>query len=269
VVIIIVLIMIFFIVLIFALYESILSLVQDSDKYATRFGELYQMILDWAESRGISEETVLSWLPDISISALAVQFVAIMYELIPAAVLCLLFTIYMLLDYNEKSVKTRLQREIDGRIRKYILIKIFMSLLIASLNGAVYFIFSVELWFLFALLTFLLNFIPNIGSVVAVALPLPIVLFDPAQQWWSILVVFVVPSLFQFITGNVLEPSILGTSMDISAVSVLVCLAYWGYIWGIVGAFISVCLRCHSQVVFALLFLAHVGNAACRCPSRS
>jgi len=236
------------IILLVAIYFSILQLVHNGDKYTQRFNDLYDTIVNWAVTTfNVSRDVVIGWLPNISLSSLAVTFASVLYELIPQALLCVLFTIYMLLDYHDSEEKTDIQRTIDERVRRYILIKISVSLLTAVLVSIVLVMCRVDMWFLFSTLTFLLNFIPNIGSMVAVLLPMPIVFFDPDQHWYTILIVFIVPSIIHFTIGNIIEPTFLGTNMDMSAVSVLVCLAFWGYIWGLVGAFISVRSRFQQQ----------------------
>ena len=118
-----------------------------------------------------------------------------------------------------------------------------ISLVTAGLVTLILGALQVDMFFMFGLFTFLLNFIPSVGSMIAVLLPLPVLLLDPDQTVWTILLGMLLPATVQFGIGNFVEPNILGRSMNISAVAVLVALAFWGAVWGIVGAFMSVCLH--------------------------
>jgi AI-2 transport protein TqsA len=92
---------------------------------------------------------------------------------------------------------------------------------------------------MFGLLTFLLNFIPTIGSIIATLLPLPIVLlqFDSPVKW---LVVILIPAAIQGIVGNFIEPKLFSDSLDLHPASILLALTFWGIIWGPVGMFLAV-----------------------------
>lgn len=219
-------------------YFSVMQVVQDSEKYLKRWDDLQDKILDWAEEQGFDKETILENLPDLSDFAL--YFVSALMSFGPGAFLCIMFLIYMLLEYDPYEEKSKLRRRIDVSIRKYLLLKLFISLLTGALITVILLILTVDLAIVFGLLTFLLNFIPSIGSIIAVLLPIPIVVLDPDQQWWVIVLVIVLPMCVQLTIGNFVEPKLMGQKMEMSAVAVLFALAFWGSIWGIVGAFLSV-----------------------------
>jgi len=92
----------------------------------------------------------------------------------------------------------------------------------------------------FGVFAFIFNFIPNIGPTAATLIPMPVVLLDPDQTWLRIMLAFFIPAIIQFITGNVLEPGLLGRALDMPPVTVFVCLMFWGGLWGIPGAVIAV-----------------------------
>ena len=101
---------------------------------------------------------------------------------------------------------------------------------------------GVEFAIAIGLLAFLLNFIPNIGSVIATLLPVPILLLGD----YSATTVFLVLSLtfvVQFTIGNVVEPKVLGKSLGLHPVVVLLGLVVFGVVfgvvWGIPGMFLS------------------------------
>jgi len=222
-----------------AIYFSVMEIVEDSAEYVERLDELYQQAIDWAASLGVDLESAVDGL-DLHVGDILVIVAGQFTTLAPQALLCIMFTIYMLMGYDETQEKSELQQSIDKSIRKYIVIKVLISLVTAGLVTAILAALQVDMFFMFGLFTFLLNFIPSVGSMIAVLLPLPVLLLDPDQTVWTIILGMLLPCAVQFLIGNFVEPNILGRSMNISAVAVLVALAFWGAVWGIVGAFMSV-----------------------------
>ena len=134
-----------------------------------------------------------------------------------------------------KEVILRVNREMN----RYIVTKTLISLLTAGLVLIVLWLFGVEFAFVWALLTFALNFIPNIGSIIATLFP---IVFALVQFDNTMTIVWIATCLLviQTIVGNILEPKIVGKSMNLSPLVVLIALMFWGYAWGIVGMILAV-----------------------------
>jgi predicted PurR-regulated permease PerM len=148
---------------------------------------------------------------------------------------------------TSRRMKT-IVKKINQEINKYIITKTLISLLTGGLVTMALWLFDVEFAFIWGLLTFLLNFIPNIGSLIATAFPIifSIVQFD------NILIVIWITAvllLIQFLIGNVLEPKVVGKSTGISPVVVLFSLIFWGYVWGIVGMVLAVPIAVLIKIV--------------------
>lgn len=101
---------------------------------------------------------------------------------------------------------------------------------------------------------FLFNYIPTIGSMLAVAFPaaLALVQFDTSSEFF--LVVLLLGGL-QFLIGNVLEPKLMGSSLNLSGLVILISLAFWGSIWGITGMVLSV-----PMTVVILIVCSHFSS---------
>ena len=140
--------------------------------------------------------------------------------------------------------------EILSKVSAYVSGKFFLSLATGFLVWLVLVLFDVELAFIFALLTVLLNFIPTIGSMLAIALPVPILLLQ-FQLSWSFFVVLAITGLIQFVIGNVIEPKMMGDSMDLHPITVLICLMFWGLIWGVAGMFLAVPITAILKIAFS------------------
>ncbi len=104
-----------------------------------------------------------------------------------------------------------------------------------------------EFW---ALLIFFLNFIPNIGAIIAIIFPasLAIVQFT---SWLPFLEISIGLGMIQFIVGNIIEPRFLGLSLNLSPLAILFSLALWGAIWGVLGLFLAVPITAMMMIIFA------------------
>ena len=124
-------------------------------------------------------------------------------------------------------------------IREYIWIKTLMSLLTGGVSYVVLVALGVDFAETWALIIFLLNYIPNIGSILGVIFPalLALIQFDTL---WQFLVIAICLSSAQFLIGNVLEPRVMGRTLNLSSFVVIASLAFWAMLWGIVGAFLGV-----------------------------
>jgi len=107
----------------------------------------------------------------------------------------------------------------------------------------------VDLAFVFGFFTFVLNFIPSIGSVIATLLPLPIILVSPHISVAVAILAVLLPFLIHFVIGNFIDPMLMGDSLDLHPVSVLLSLMIWGTIWGVVGMLLAVPLTASLKML--------------------
>ena len=167
-------------------------------------------------------------------------------------VLIIIFTLFLLTGESLSSQKINILEEIKKNIAKYVSTKLFLSIITGTLSYIIYLIVNLDLAIMFAVLTVFLNFIPNIGSVIAVILPAPVLLLQFGFGWQT-LVVLTSTIIFQGIIGNILEPKMLGESMDLHPVTILLFLTFWGFIWGVPGMFLSVPITATLKIIFGKL----------------
>jgi AI-2 transport protein TqsA len=163
--------------------------------------------------------------------------------------LVFIFTMFMMTGETRTQKKGPLLKEVLDRVSSYISTKALLSVATGILVWLVLVSFGVELALIFGLLTILFNFIPTIGSILAVALPLPIVLLQ-YQLGFEFFAILALTGTIQFSIGNVLEPKIMGDSMDLHPITVLGCLIFWGMVWGIAGMFLAVPITAVLKIVF-------------------
>lgn len=163
--------------------------------------------------------------------------------------LVFIFTIFMMTGNSRSKINSRLLNEVLQKVSAYVSSKFLLSFTTGFLVWIVLLSFGIELAFIFALMTILLNFIPTIGSLVAIILPLPIV-FLQYQFGWSFFIILALTGTIQFIIGNVIEPLMMGDSMDLHPITVLICLIFWGMVWGIAGMFLAVPITAVLKIIF-------------------
>lgn len=98
---------------------------------------------------------------------------------------------------------------------------------------------------------FLLNFIPTIGSIIATAPPVLVALVQFYPDPWVAVIVLAAIASIQIGIGNILAPKIMGDRLDLSPVVVLISLVFWGWLWGFVGALLSVPIAATIKIVCA------------------
>lgn len=148
-------------------------------------------------------------------------------------------------------------RDINEQVQKYIVTKTLISFLTSIVVGIILFFFGLDFLVVWVFFTFLFNFIPNIGSILAVLFPALIALVQFESIGYAVLIGGILTGA-QNIIGNFIEPKIMGNRLGLNPLVILLSLLLWGYIWGIVGMFLSVPL---TAVIKIILSNSNKGNA--------
>ncbi len=153
-------------------------------------------------------------------------------------------------DGAEARETDKMLSAISDGIRGYIRIKTLVSIITGLLSYGVLRSLGVDFAETWALLIFLLNYIPNVGSVVGVIFPtlLALVQFDTLVPFFIIAVGL---TTIQLIVGNVIDPMLMGRSLNMSSFAILLLLAFWGTVWGVVGMFLSVPIMMLIMIICA------------------
>jgi len=132
------------------------------------------------------------------------------------------------------------------QINRYVLIKSVISALTGVSVAAGLYLMDIEHAFLWGIMAFMFNFIPNIGSIIAAVPPMLIALADhgPAMMLWVGLFFLVINVVF----GVMIEPRVTGKGLGLSSVVVLLSLIFWGWILGPVGMLLSIPLTIMAKV---------------------
>ncbi|MEL0627983.1 AI-2E family transporter [Psychromonas aquatilis] len=133
------------------------------------------------------------------------------------------------------------ERKLDlflTKVNQYMAIKTMISLATGVIIGIVLWLLGVQFFVLWALLAFLLNYIPNIGSIIA-AVPAVILTFLQLGAAHAAVVVGLFVGV-NMVMGNVVEPRFMGRRLGLSTLIVFLSLIFWGWLLGVVGMLLSV-----------------------------
>lgn len=133
-------------------------------------------------------------------------------------------------------------------VNYYLLVKTFVSGVTGLLVFGLMYSFSLELAGAMGILTFVLNFIPNLGSIIA-TLVVGLVTYVQAADPSIALIVFLLAGMIQFTVGNIIDPMLMGRALRLSSFGIIISLAFWGLVWGVPGMFLAVPIMVGVMIV--------------------
>ncbi|MCG6861203.1 MAG: AI-2E family transporter [Chromatiaceae bacterium] len=220
-------------------------------EYQIRLKALTLELVTWMQSAGIDvpREALTDYLDAGRAMKMAGALLGGLGDMLTNAFLILLTVIFMLLEASNLPAKLRAGLEAPDasmerlesvleNINRYMILKTFMSLLTGGLIWLWLRYLGLDYPALWALVAFLFNYVPTIGSIIAAvpAVLLALVQLDPQSAIWVAFGYLVVNTL----VGSLIEPRFLGKGLGLSTLVVFVSLVFWGWILGSVGMFLSV-----------------------------
>ena len=139
---------------------------------------------------------------------------------------------------------------INDTTSDYIRLKTYLSLLTGLVGYVFLLIMSVDAAFFWAFLMFALNYIPTIGSLIATLFPA----FFSLVQYGEVkpfIIILIGLGLAEWFIGNVLEPKLMGKSLNLSPLVTILALVVWGQIWGITGMLLSTPITVVMLIIFS------------------
>ncbi len=169
------------------------------------------------------------------------------------AFLIIIYTLFLLLEepffskkikaiYAKKDDQTEVNsvlRQLDKSIGRYLSLKTLISLLTGLLSYFALLFIGLDAPLFWAFLIFLMNYIPTVGSLIATAFPAMFAMLQFGELMPGVWVLIIVGAI-QLVVGNYIDPKLTGNSLNVSPLVVLIGLAFWGAIWGIIGMILSV-----------------------------
>ncbi len=140
---------------------------------------------------------------------------------------------------------------IDREIQRYIAVKSLANLLIGLFAAAILGFFGIRFAVLFGVLAFLFNYIPGLGAVVSVALPVLITALLEGGVTFKVVVVLLLLAAVHLVLHRVLEPRLMGQEgLRLSHLLILFSLFFGAWLWGIPGMILAVPALNAARIVF-------------------
>ena len=251
------------------IYASVASFSEEYPKYHVKFINLYKSLLGTLQ---IPHDQVQIYFKQIKwsdvwqnlsvssfLSTTAGSFISFLTNLF----LVLLFTIYIVLGKEhlinkirkafpgERSEKISLIiKNINSGMQKYLINKTLISLATGVVAAIILLIFRIDFAFIWGLFIFLLNFVPNVGSTIATIPPILVSFFQYGSTFPTVWIAILLLAT-QITMGNVIEPRVMGKSLNLSPLLIIVSLIFWAFIWGPVGMLLAVPISSAIQIICA------------------
>ena len=230
--------------------SSVATFLESADDYNQKVIILIEAVIIQLQQFeiDIDRETIRNTIAELPITNWAGTILSNSANFISKLVLVIIMTLFLLL--GKKSENTSAEwNDIIGHVKKYIFTKFITSSITGVAAGLIYWFLGLELAFIFGSLTFILNFIPVVGSIIAVLLPIPIAILQYTDLSSVLLIIFL-PAIIHQIIGNVIEPKIFGDAFGLHPITIILSLIFWGMIWGIIGVLLAAPLTAIIRVTF-------------------
>lgn len=253
----------------FFLYTQAIRFSESWPKMVVKFTGIFTSTSAWASDQfNISPEAIKDWITEtksdlfnssgnaIGQTLINVGSGLVILFVIPVYIFLILFYEPLLLEFirrlfgqNNRIMVSKIASRIKTVIQLYLTGLVIELVIMAALNSIGLLILGIQYAILLGVIGAVLNLIPYIGGIVAVALPMMIALATKTSPWFA-LYVLAVYYFIQLIDNNYIVPKIVASKVKVNAlVSIIVILAF-GALWGIPGMFISIPLTAIVKVIF-------------------
>ena len=233
------------------LIVAVQTMVRVANEYSEQVVHLADRLFDQLKEHNIPvDQTRITSELESRLPGVITQTAGTVTAIVSHGFLVVFFVIFLLVGRNPKHRRTDIYADIENTIRGYITTMTALSALTSILVGLVLWTLGLRMAWLFAFLVFLLCYIPNIGSIIATVLPLPVAVAQ-FHNPWMILATVAIPGTIHMTVGNLLAPKMMGRGVEMHPVTVLLALAFWGLLWGITGMVLAVPIVATIKIVLA------------------
>ena len=234
-----------------------------------RFTAVLNQSISWVsdyfdiDSRNIHEWIIKTKGELINISGVAIgqtllavgSWVVIMF-IIPVYIFLILFYRPLLSEFISRLFGEKNQGEVKeiisqtkNLVQKYLTGLIIETALVAVLEITALFALGIEYAILLGIIGALLNLIPYIGGIVAVAIPMMVALASKTNGWYAIYVL-IIYYFIQIIDNNYIVPKIVASKVKINALFSIIVVIAGNALWGIPGMFLSIPMIAITKLIF-------------------
>lgn len=232
-------------------------------QYSHQFSSQLQPILDFAAGYGIK----ISYNPDsTTVAQTAISFATGFVGSLLSVFMFLLLLIFMVVSSDSlvKNYKftdnfTTWTKAIQTQYR----VQTISNLISAAVATLLFFFFGIDFAILWGVLIFLLAYIPNFGIMIASFTP--VLLAFILRGWFIALILIILIAVLNITMDNVVNPRLMGSRLGLPPIAILISFIFFGFIFGILGAFLAIPLLLALRQILAenaqTNFLAHLLGA--------
>ena len=226
------------------------AIIEAFPKYQARFTEI-SLALDRVLESTYNPLSNIDWGHNITVYL--VRLSGSLVSILSSVVLVFIFLIFMLSGqpyFKLKVVKafssdraeqlTGIITAITSQITRYLTAQFFISLATGFCIWAALSLIGVDFPITWGAFGFFLNFIPTVGSIIASIPPILLALVQFYPEIWPAVITLIAVLTIQLVIGNGIAPKVMGERLNLSPVVVLLSLLFWGWLWGVVGALLSI-----------------------------
>jgi len=250
-----------FVLLIDIVRNNIDALIASAPDYERRLRDISKEGIQFLRSSGILPAEFAGGVDQLRAAALSMinpilrEAGAAVRAITGNSVTIFLYTVFLLLergrifrkinllskDHARRAAVNETMRDIAALVRQYITVKTVMNLITAAISYAILSIVGVDFAGFWALLIFVFNFIPIVGAISAISLPVILSLVQPAGggAQTALLTLALLVGVEQAMSSAI-EPRLIGKSLNLSPLVILLSLGVWGSLWGFAGMLLAV-----------------------------
>ena len=242
------------ILIVMMLTISVQSVITGAQNYSKEFIKSIDQIATWLDP----------WLAPVGLKAdfqtikvgmrdwmktIGPQTFSIFQSLMSTLLLLTIFLFFILLGRDPRRNSQGFFAQVEAHTRKYIFIKTIISAITGFGAWIILKYLGCPMAEMIGVVTFVLNYIPSIGSVIATFLPIPLIMAQYGDHPIKILYVIILLGILQNLMGNLIEPKIQGEGLKLHPVTILLSLAICGLLWGIIGMFLAAPIAAATRVL--------------------
>lgn len=242
--------------------KNIQELIKYYDVYNTNFTAILK---DFDHMSGYKiEDLTKSFNSNDLISKYITTALSSLQTIVSNVVIVLIYMLFIIMEESSFKFKVKAMfpekdayderieviRRIEKAITNYLGIKSLIALVSSSIGYLIFTLVGLHAPFFWALLIFMFSFIPFFGVLISSFLPAIFSIIQFGTYTESLIILFSTGTI-QFFAGNIVEPRIMGNTMNVSPIVVILSLGFWGFIWGLPGMFLSVPITVIMVIIFS------------------
>lgn len=209
-------------------------------------------------------EEIVKFLQGFEFTSYLESFFNSISELLGSMVMIIFYTVFLFIEetlfqrkigmiFSESGNKDGFQStltKIDKSLSSYISLKSLIALMSSTLSYFILLGVGIDSPVFWAFLIFMFNFIPSVGPILGTIMP---ALFSLLQfgEFAPFLIILISLGVVAVLVGSLVEPRLMGNTLNISPLVTILSLAVWGAIWGIIGMLLSVPITVTMIIIFS------------------